>query len=159
MRAECSAASANSFFTVFYVHHIHSGSTLASGRNSRSVRETPEFSSDTLLTLPLTSGEEGDVGGSLVYCGSESGSCRRFAGRAGEDSREAGGEGGSSEGSGWLCGPRIYGKRVNDDRTEGKGRADFKTLQELFSGERTVEDCVRRTSTTWWERGWGIPSP
>ena len=103
--------------------------------------------------------EEEDVRGFLVYCGSESGSCRRFAGGAGEDSREAGGEGGSSEGSGWLCGPRIYGKRVNDDRTEGRGRADFKTLQELFSGERTVEDCVRRTSTRRWERGWGIPSP
>lgn len=51
--------------------------------------------------------EEEDVRGFLLRGGSESGSCRRLVLRAGDDSREAGGEGGSSKGSGWLCGPRI----------------------------------------------------
>ena len=51
--------------------------------------------------------EEEDVRGFLWCDDSESGSCRRLVPGAGEDSREVGGEGGSSKGSGWLCGPRI----------------------------------------------------
>ena len=69
----------------------------------RSVCEQPEFSSDTLLPLRLRSSDEEDVRGFLAYCGSESGSCRRFAGWQ-EGSQIAKGENARPGGSGWLCG-------------------------------------------------------
>ena len=48
----------------------------------------------------------------LELC-SGSGSCRRLWPGAGDDSRDAGGDGGSSAGSGALTRPRIYEERVN----------------------------------------------
>ncbi len=64
-----------------------------------------------------------DVRGRLLLerC-SGSGSCRRLRLRAGDDSREAGGDGGSSAGSGALTSPSIYGeKRVNEENERDIG--------------------------------------
>ena len=47
----------------------------------------------------------------------------------------------------------LVGSVSAKKRRNGKRKADFKALQELVSGEWTVEEGVRRRRTGRWERG------